>query len=394
MRDNMSFGELCYWLTQNIEFEFPKIVESIVYRCPISIFGGFTQYYTVPIINDADVAQMFQIHHQYHPPTLAIELYVVFKEIAINIDEEDEDAYASTVPNREVEWINVNNESGDSEGEYGSGELSEDEDVDDDDYANLGHFDLDGDLYVGKQFANRKTVIRAIKCYSIANGVDYKVVESEPSIFYCKYVRYEIDYGWLLRATFRKNEFIWEIRKYNGPHTCTRGRISQDHTKLDSDTIAECIKPMVESDPSFKIKLVIGEIQSRYGYTITYRKAWMEKQKAIEKVYGQWEASFEALPQWCAAMCDCVRGSVVQLDVVDAYRVDELVPNVKIFCQVFWTFGPCIRAFRHCKPLVQVDVTHLYGKYKEVLLVAVAQDGNQNILPIVFAIVEGETTDA
>ena len=43
---------------------------------------------------------------------------------------------------------------------------------------------------------------------------------------------------------------------------------------------------------------------------------------------------------------------------------------------------------------MQVDVTHLYNKYKGVLLVAVAQDGNKNILPITFAIVEGETVDA
>ena len=43
---------------------------------------------------------------------------------------------------------------------------------------------------------------------------------------------------------------------------------------------------------------------------------------------------------------------------------------------------------------MQVDGTHLYGKYKGALLVAVAQDGNQNILPIAFAIVEGETADA
>ena len=171
-------------------------------------------------------------------------------------------------------------------------------------------------------------------------------------------------------------------------------RISQDHTKLDSDTIAKCIKPMVESDPSFKIKSVIAEIQSRFGYMTTYRKAWMAKQKAIEKVFGQWEASFEALPQWCVAMCDAVRGSVVQLDAAEAYREDELVPDVRILRRVFWSFGPCIRAFRHCKPLVQVDGTHLYGKYKGALLVAVARDGNQNILPVAFAIVEGETADA
>ena len=85
---------------------------------------------------------------------------------------------------------------------------------------------------------------------------------------------------------------------------------------------------MVESDLSFKIKSVIAEIQSRFEYMTTYQKAWMAKQKAIEKVFGQWEASFEALPQWCVAMCDAVQGSVVQLDAAEAYREDELVPDV------------------------------------------------------------------
>ncbi|XP_027362818.1 uncharacterized protein LOC113870426 [Abrus precatorius] len=119
----------------------------------------------------------------------------------------------------------------------------------------------------------------------------------------------------------------------------------------------------------------------------------MAKQKAIEKVYDEWEASYEALPQWSVAMCDIVRGSIVQLDAVKAYGNDELVHNVQILRRIFWSFAPCIRAFRHCKPLVQVDRTHLYGKYKGALLVAVAQDGNQNIFPIGFAIVEGETAD-
>ena len=54
----------------------------------------------------------------------------------------------------------------------------------------------------------------------------------------------------------------------------------------------------------------------------------------------------------------------------------------------------CIRAFRHYKPIIQIDRTHLYGQYKETLLIAVAQDGNQNILLTAFAIVEGETADA
>jgi hypothetical protein len=43
---------------------------------------------------------------------------------------------------------------------------------------------------------------------------------------------------------------------------------------------------------------------------------------------------------------------------------------------------------------VQVDGTWLYDKYKGTLLMAVAQDGNGNIFPIVFALVESETKEA
>jgi transposase-like protein len=36
----------------------------------------------------------------------------------------------------------------------------------------------------------------------------------------------------------------------------------------------------------------------------------------------------------------------------------------------------------------------LYGKYRGTLLIAIAQDGRNNIIPIAYALVEGETADA
>ncbi|XP_057720335.1 uncharacterized protein LOC130934823 [Arachis stenosperma] len=87
-------------------------------------------------------------------------------------------------------------------------------------------------------------------------------------------------------------------------------------------------------------------------------------------------------------------GSVVQIETRPLYNGNEEAQGVKILHRVFWSFNPYIRAFRHCKPLVQIDGTHLYRKYKGTPLVAVAQDGNQNIVPIAFALVEGETADA
>ncbi|XP_057752218.1 uncharacterized protein LOC130970222 [Arachis stenosperma] len=71
-------------------------------------------------------------------------------------------------------------------------------------------------------------------------------------------------------------------------------------------------------------------------------------------------------------------------------QVDE---STVYFHRLFWIFPPCIEAFRHCKPLVSIDGTHLYGKYGGTLLLAIAQDGNSNILSVVFALVEGENAD-
>ncbi|XP_015954106.1 uncharacterized protein LOC107478480 [Arachis duranensis] len=123
----------------------------------------------------------------------------------------------------------------------------------------------DGEFRVGMEFSSREAVIKVY-----GSGCD-----------------------WLIRVSLISKKYCWVIRRYNGSHTCTRATISQDHSKLDSITIAEVIKPLVEADPSLK-----------------------------------------------------------------------------------------------------VDGTHLYGKYKGCRLVAVSQDGNNNIVPIAFAIVEGETSDA
>jgi len=64
------------------------------------------------------------------------------------------------------------------------------------------------------------------------------------------------------------------------------------------------------------------------------------------------------------------------------------------FHYLFWSFTLCIDGFQYCKPVVQVDGTCLYDKYKRTLFVVGAQDDNNKILPIAFVIVEGETAEA
>ena len=44
--------------------------------------------------------------------------------------------------------------------------------------------------------------------------------------------------------------------------------------------------------------------------------------------------------------------------------------------------------------MISIDATHLYGKYKGTLLIAMATDGNNEVYPLAFAVVENESMES
>ena len=63
------------------------------------------------------------------------------------------------------------------------------------------------------------------------------------------------------------------------------------------------------------------------------------------------------------------------------------------FKSVFWAFRPCIVGFKKCSPTISIDATHLYGKYKGKLMIAMVIDANNKIYPLAFTVVESESTE-
>ena len=110
-------------------------------------------------------------------------------------------------------------------------------------------------------------------------------------------------------------------------------------------------------------------------------------------MFGDWDKSSNDLSNFLGAMQQFVLGTIVELHTILAFNSQLLVQGKHIFHRLFWTFKSCIEGFPFCKPIVQIDGTFLYGKYQGTLLLAVAQDGNRNIIPIAFTIVEGETKE-
>ncbi|XP_025611702.1 uncharacterized protein [Arachis hypogaea] len=170
--------------------------------------------------------------------------------------------------------------------------------------------------------------------------------------------------------------------------------MSQDHAQLDSNVICQHIFPMVYADATICVKVLQGSVESAYGYKVSYKKVWHAKQKAIARIYGDWDESYDQLRRYFNALKVFVPGTIVDLQIVPYYVGNTLYRESVMFHQVFWSFPSCVQAFRHCKSLVSVDGTHMYGKYAGTLLMGIAQDGNNNILPVAFALVERENTDA
>ncbi|KAL9660013.1 hypothetical protein QQ045_024823 [Rhodiola kirilowii] len=129
-------------------------------------------------------------------------------------------------------------------------------------------------------------------------------------------------------------------------------------------------------------------MRSKYGYKISYMKAWKSRQKALLHIFGDWEASFEKLPTYMDMLKEYNLCSIVHWDtsMLDSGRVS--------LNRVFWSFAPAIEGFKHCRPVISIDATHLIGKWKCVLMIAVFLDAQNEILPLAYALVKGENIES
>ncbi|KAK9998196.1 hypothetical protein SO802_017799 [Lithocarpus litseifolius] len=118
----------------------------------------------------------------------------------------------------------------------------------------------------------------------------------------------------------------------------------------------------------------------------TMMKVWDAKQKAIAKIFRDWEESYQRLRKLLLAYLDQDSGTQYNY-----YTIPRGIDGTALLRYVFWAFAPCIAAFRCCRPVISIDGTHLYGKYRGVLMIAMATDANQKVLPLAFAVVDKES---
>ena len=190
----------------------------------------------------------------------------------------------------------------------------------------------------------------------------------------------------------------WKVTNCCLTHRCAPKEIGKanadnDHRQLTSEFIGKKRSTMVKILPTCPIKAVIKYVFDLYSYTVKYGKAWKAKQAAFRMLYRDWEESYNRVSMMLGGMAAANPGMYYVVEPSGSETIMHKGKSVRIFGRAFWTFGPCINAFKHCRPVLSVDGTFLTGTYEGTIMVAVGHDGGDQLLPLAFALMSAENNE-
>ncbi|OAY62940.1 hypothetical protein ACMD2_24061 [Ananas comosus] len=153
------------------------------------------------------------------------------------------------------------------------------------------------------------------------------------------------------------------------------------HRNCDAAFISAFVRKQVVANEKYTLKMVQTKILRQHGVKISYWKAYRARERILQEVCGDFEGSFVALSLYMRELRSGDAEACLQLLYQDEGR----------FHRFFWAFGALIRAFRkHCRPLIGMDGTFLHYYATGALLIVSCIDGNNCILLLAWAVVEGE----
>ncbi|KAK2662393.1 hypothetical protein Ddye_000967 [Dipteronia dyeriana] len=122
---------------------------------------------------------------------------------------------------------------------------------------------------------------------------------------------------------------------------------------------------------------IIADMKSMYGIQIMYSKTHAALDYVLSLTYGTHEQTFQLLPSFGYVLEKKNPGTITDL------QCDEYGK----FLYFFMSIGG-FRTFM-C-PVIAVDGTHLKGRFRGIMFVATAQDGNEQVYPIAFGYGDSE----
>ncbi|XP_010274154.1 PREDICTED: uncharacterized protein LOC104609525 [Nelumbo nucifera] len=237
-------------------------------------------------------------------------------------------------------------------------------------------------LNVGQEFPDVKSCRRALRDTAIALHFEIQTVKSDKTRFTAKCASEGCP--WRIHAAKLPGVPTFTIRTLNDQHTCG-GITHLGHQQASVQWVANSVEHRLRENPHYKPKEILEEIHRVHGITLSYKQAWRGKERIMATVRGSFEEGYRLLPQYCAQVKRTNPGSIASV-----YGN----PADNCFQRLFVSFQASIYGFVNaCRPLLGLDRTLLKSKYLGTLLFATGFDGDGNLFPLAFGVVDEENDD-
>lgn len=182
-----------------------------------------------------------------------------------------------------------------------------------------------------------------------------------------------------------KNELSWQIKSLRLTHICEH---QTKNPKCTSQYLAERYLEDWRDDPTWKIKAFIKRVRRELGIEVGYYKAYYARVRALKMIFGDATLEYARVWDYAATVIKYNPGSTCVV------KVDSQEGEQPLFQRLYVCFQSCKEGFiSGCRPILGVDGAHLKGPYPGILLTAVGKDGNNNIFPVAWAVVEVENSE-
>ncbi|KAH1203673.1 hypothetical protein GmHk_17G049849 [Glycine max] len=173
----------------------------------------------------------------------------------------------------------------------------------------------------------------------------------------------------------------WQVVSFQNEHYCFR---TVRNSQATPEWVSKRLMSLLMHSPDMRLKALVAFALEKWGFRLSMDQAYRAKVKAIEKIEGATRDQYKHLRSYVAELLDKNKNSTMKIKY-------DLSPHDPIFERMYVCLKACKSAFvTTCRSLVGLDGCFLKGEFGGQLLTAVGKDGNSQMFPIAYGIVESK----
>ncbi|XP_056859970.1 uncharacterized protein LOC130508463 [Raphanus sativus] len=231
-------------------------------------------------------------------------------------------------------------------------------------------------IYVNQSFVSKDVLLSELRLTAVRGRFSFRIYKSTKTLLVA--ICRVSGCGWKIRASVKHGPNTFWVTKYVEKHLCSIGDRIAQRRHCTPKYVGSLFIDRVGIIDGITPQHITDVMKNMFGMTLDYTTSYRALLYAQKLVRGSVEEGYSRLPSYLEQI------SIANPDSITAIELD----SKKRFKYLFLSFGASIKGFKYQRRVIVVDGTHLSGKYGGVMLVAAAQDGNFQIFPLAFGIVD------